>query len=35
MNPHTRSDTPEILFEDAHILVCIKPHGIATREFDS
>lgn len=25
----------EILYEDAHILVCIKPHGIATREFDS
>lgn len=31
MNPHTRSDTPEILFEDAHILVCVKPHGIATQ----
>lgn len=31
MNMSTRSDTPEILYEDDHILVCVKPHGTATQ----
>lgn len=26
-----KSDTLEILYEDCHILVCVKPHGIATQ----
>ncbi|MGF0034308.1 RluA family pseudouridine synthase [Bariatricus sp. SGI.154] len=26
-----KSDTLEILYEDKHILVCVKPHGIATQ----
>lgn len=31
MNSYTKTDTPKILFEDGHILVCVKPHGIAAQ----
>ena len=31
MNLPTQPDTPEILYEDGHILVCVKPHGTATQ----
>ncbi len=28
---NSRTQFPEILYEDAHILVCVKPHGTATQ----